>query len=223
MDFNPRLPCGRRRLHREQKMRDLRFQSTPPVWEATSIHVFPVAVSSVISIHASRVGGDGYERGRETRGIETISIHASRVGGDARPDYQSFLKTLFQSTPPVWEATRSLAMDYLLIRHFNPRLPCGRRRLSGSFPASHVRKFQSTPPVWEATTIYGNSTDGSKFQSTPPVWEATPKPRSDGSQVKKFQSTPPVWEATTTEISTLFHCRISIHASRVGGDHCLKY
>ena len=58
----------------------------------------------IISIHASRVGGDG----KSDSGIcsfECISIHASRVGGDAI------------------RLKRRLKMT-----HFNPRLPGGRRR-----------------------------------------------------------------------------------------------
>ena len=33
------------------------FQSTPPGWEATTLHIFN-APARIISIHASRMGGD---------------------------------------------------------------------------------------------------------------------------------------------------------------------
>ena len=57
-DFNPRLPGGRR--HAE---------------------VFRTTGSPLISIHASRVGGDVSFRWTRFAFV-TISIHASRVGGD---------------------------------------------------------------------------------------------------------------------------------------------
>ncbi len=78
------------------------FQSTPPGWEATFLHelvilrvfyfnprlpggrrhqiIFNDMFNFVISIHASRVGGDFGHPCQPT--ITGISIHASRVGGD---------------------------------------------------------------------------------------------------------------------------------------------
>ena len=56
-----------------------------------------------ISIHASRVGGD--EVALCSFRATTISIHASRVGGDTLVSIVLFSSILFQSTPPGWEAT----------------------------------------------------------------------------------------------------------------------
>ena len=61
-----------------------RFQSTLPVWGATRL-VAPFATGAGISIHAPRVGSDG-------------SIEFDRA--DQR----------FQSTLPVWGATNSIGM-----------------------------------------------------------------------------------------------------------------
>ena len=38
-----------------------------------------------------------------------ISIHAAREGGDTDPAYQKMQANLFQSTPPVKAATRSIS------------------------------------------------------------------------------------------------------------------
>ena len=56
-----------------------RFQSTPPGWEATGRELIDLVIDH-ISIHASRVGGDGGSK--EEAAQLKISIHASRVGGD---------------------------------------------------------------------------------------------------------------------------------------------
>ncbi len=57
----------------------------------------------VISIHAPRVGGDGYLA--YEGGGEDISIHAPRVGGDHYARMGLDMMQKFQSTPPVWGAT----------------------------------------------------------------------------------------------------------------------
>ena len=167
-----------------------------------------------ISIHASRVGGDIKALRPPTPRI--ISIHASRVGGD----------------PSI--SSRPLTYTY-----FNPRLPGGRRLTPDGYHG-WVFPFQSTPPGWEATyaaykaqlveliSIHASRVGGDRrviiqssfataFQSTPPGWEATPAP-APATQRRQFQSTPPGWEATgINDFECLLH-RISIHASRVGGD-----
>jgi len=55
------------------------FQSTPPAREAT-IPPLDAALGGLVSIHASRTGGDVSTRwDYDTSGV---SIHASRTGGD---------------------------------------------------------------------------------------------------------------------------------------------
>ena len=100
------------------------FQSTLPVWGATSRY-FPRPLGGTISIHAPRVGSDLRPlREGPARGI---SIHAPRVGSDQ----DHFLVVL-------------------LLCDFNPRSPCGERRTSNRGPAQGCG-FQSTLPVWGAT------------------------------------------------------------------------
>ncbi len=79
------------------------FQSTPPVWGATLTNPGQNYNELIISIHAPRVGGDARQQ-IELFG-KAISIHAPRVGGDAALLYRLQADTPFQSTPPVWGAT----------------------------------------------------------------------------------------------------------------------
>ena len=114
-DFNPRLPCGRRRY-------------SP----------FRLSMLRPISIHASRVGGDVFCC-CSLSFVAAISIHASRVGGDTPECVCTTAVLIFQSTPPVWEATTSIGSLNKPQVDFNPRLPCGRRqrRLRRYAPPQH--------------------------------------------------------------------------------------
>ena len=79
-DFNPRSPCGERQLRLKTGECTPLFQSTLPVWGATSNprHSHP---HFSISIHAPRVGSDRLQIFHAGSGI--ISIHAPRVGSDS--------------------------------------------------------------------------------------------------------------------------------------------
>ena len=80
------------------------FQSTRPVWGATASHLTRRS-SRRISIHAPRVGRDGQHCDYLCCG-HNISIHAPRVGRDATDHGSEYKKLIFQSTRPVWGATR---------------------------------------------------------------------------------------------------------------------
>ena len=56
----------------------------------------------------------------------------------------------FQSTHPVWDATLALCLRYPLLQNFNPRIPYG-MRLFVSHSHAVCGIFQSTHPVWDAT------------------------------------------------------------------------
>ena len=80
-NFNPRLPCGRRLLRS-----------------------LPVETSHWISIHASHVGGDKYLIDPNTAGTH---FNPRLPCGRRRKSTKSKIKfRTFQSTPPMWEATR---------------------------------------------------------------------------------------------------------------------
>ena len=171
------------------------FQSTRPVWGATgkvrlklltpriSIHAPRVGrdpapdhaggLGERISIHAPRVGRDqsvtlvGFDLG--------ISIHAPRVGRDSVGRVWIMHRNPFQSTRPVWGATRASHLSASILEfqstrpvwgatasavcgsctgiHFNPRAPCGARPLIAACLIA-VTGFQSTRPVWGATRWY---------------------------------------------------------------------
>ena len=123
------------------------FQSTLPVWGATFPRYGRGGRIS-ISIHAPRVGSD-LERALENLERRLISIHAPRVGSDSgrgtltesqknfnpRSPCGERRKALdrrrgasrFQSTLPVWGATRSPLVTRSSPFYFNPRSPCGER------------------------------------------------------------------------------------------------
>ena len=103
-----------------------------------------------------------------------ISIHAPRVGSDPEIYPTNHRLEIFQSTLPVWGATRYAGKtgkvnDKISIHaprvgsdkcgleaaaqnhHFNPRSPCGERPLGLSGKGYFTIRFQSTLPVWGAT------------------------------------------------------------------------
>ena len=147
MDFNPRAPCGARPSTCFNTRPFRIFQSTRPVRGATwrrsrRSHRAPdfnprapcgarrgfVATGyhlRVISIHAPRAGRDVHHGPAGLVG--SISIHAPRAGRD------SALSSLLALSPD-----------------FNPRAPCGARRLPWT-PGSSRLRFQSTRPVRGAT------------------------------------------------------------------------
>ena len=127
--FNPRAPCGARLPLDMLLSCAALFQSTRPVWGATHKCnlVHPV---QVISIHAPRVGrdlADGTVQchdcisihaprvGRDPKPYNLlccvqISIHAPRVGRDFFASSLSSPSLQFQSTRPVWGATKLNAL-----------------------------------------------------------------------------------------------------------------
>ena len=101
-------------------------------------------------------------------------------------------------------------------RHFNPRTPCGVRRLAAKAKGADV-VFQSTHPVRGATRSSRPGIHPPAFQSTHPVRGATDgKLRED--KTKVFQSTHPVRGATSGASTLMNMIHISIHAPRAGCD-----
>ena len=138
------------------------------------------------------------------------------MGCDLVIDREAGCLRAFQSTHPVWDATRAdealraivnfnpripygmrpgwLTLSMLLLLNFNPRIPYGMRRL----------RYCDAIALWE-------------FQSTHPVWDATSAGKAILSGLL-FQSTHPVWDATTIQTEGMTNARLSIHASRRGCD-----
>ena len=104
--------------------------------------------------------------------------------------------------------------------HFNPRAPCGARHTCCGLPGGKCG-FQSTRPVRGATGDYTVRVDDSVFQSTRPVRGATTLDNLNGYPVI-FQSTRPVRGATTRTGAWPSAMTISIHAPRAGRDACTQ-
>ena len=167
--FNPRSPCGERLKPMIKIANKKLFQSTLPVWGATSVNL---SKTIMVSRFQSTLPVWGATANPSTRTVPVvISIHAPRVGSD-----------------------RILPALQFLRYNFNPRSPCGERRVLVNAQCQCVQ-----------------------FQSTLPVWGATPGllPRV---AVFRFQSTLPVWGATCSVVGWICAWFISIHAPRVGSD-----
>ena len=194
----------------------MKFQSTLPVWGATW------AISSMTLPHWSfqstlPCGSDLSQARRQDKAWDFNPLPVWE-----RPCSSSltFSVVIFQSTLPVWGATR-----LELVRRY-----------------SYVI-FQSTLPVWGAATLGGHDPDAAGLISIhAPVWGATykihvlpplgmisihaPRVGSDSRgrapllRGPYFQSTLPVWERQNAHGTSLYLADISIHAPRVRSDRC---
>ena len=149
-NFNPRTPCGVRHGHIYLPGQPMPISIHAPRVGCDPINCKKILNLFVISIHAPRVGCDQAHLQRIH--LHRISIHAPRVGCDPRWCRWPRRSRPFQSTHPVWGATLSLLVFIRGNHHFNPRTPCGVRRLLLPVCADGQR-FQSTHPVWGATTL----------------------------------------------------------------------
>ena len=138
------------------------------------------------------------------------------MGCDQQPALPRIKMHIFQSTHPVWDATRDIANEYA-------------RCL-----------FQSTHPVWDATDVvvssdlvHGISIHASRmgcdlihrlwcfgleyFNPRIP-YGMRQYPKLPSCSPDRFQSTHPVWDATCSHVLEALGRDISIHASRMGCD-----
>ena len=149
VNFNPRSPCGERRLAWPAALTFRRFQSTLPVRGATAVRVFDWHLQLSISIHAPRAGSDylqqdapaapGYFNPRSPCGERlcpfrppsgscTISIHAPRAGSDIAPrSYAVIISRISIHAPRAGSDHSQVCKKQRDQHHFNPRSPCGER------------------------------------------------------------------------------------------------
>ena len=145
--FNPRPPCGRRLLFIGHRSAEVSISThVPRAGDDSALH--HAIYVRPISTHVPRAGDDRISSSsataatsfqptspvRETTRLSgnafprpSISTHVPRAGDDASPPF------LFHSRP-----------------YFNPRPPCGRRRIERGFPQDR-KLFQPTSPVRETT------------------------------------------------------------------------
>ncbi len=172
------------------------FQSTPPAREATFVLAFRRR-GKLVSIHASRTGGDGWER-------TTID-----------------LSILFQSTPPAREATGAVTAIGN-VTTFQSTPPAREATLVSKSVRKRQWMFQSTPPAREATLSWAAMTTAALFQSTPPAREATyTSTIRDGGMAVSIHASRTGGD-TTAAASGAADNDVSIHASRTGGDGRLR-
>ena len=221
-NFNPRSPCGERRKNISCFYIICNFNPRSPCGERHSPMITPPLPVS-ISIHAPRVGSDGDSAaddggdqhfnprspcGERQRQLYRPTVpHEFQstlpVWGATKPIRPDDSRPTFQSTLPVWGATRNLRRNGRRSGDFNPRSPCG-ERLILRITTQQTLIFQSTLPVWGATaTASRAAVAGNAFQSTLPVWGATDGGRR-GRGADGFQSTLPVWGATSSFVSFTF-------------------
>ena len=189
--FNPRIPYGMRHVKAHPMRWLLLFQSTHPVWDATSQGWSADPRQAFQSTHPVWDATTIRHRCGQCR---AISIHASRMGCDANHMWNGNRQYAFQSTHPVWDAT--------ILETFT----------------AHTSIFQSTHPVWDATLRFSFiSTVFCNFNPRIPYgMRRDDDPSSELPSV--FQSTHPVWDATSWWGTQRQQAKISIHASRMGCD-----
>ena len=151
-------------------------------------------------------------------GATGISIHAPRAGGDIFEVSNLFCPKEFQSTPPVRGATENGPELVNLPRDFNPRPPCGGRRIARTAMSISVVISIHAPRAGGDWDCPCHLHPRIAFQSTPPVRGATPYRQLFFALLYIFQSTPPVRGATKTSRYVKIGGGISIHAPRAGGD-----
>ena len=125
-------------------------------------------------------------------------------------------------------------------RHFNPRIPYGMRRGSGSndstdaaitIHASHTgcdcrfQRLQTSPCQFQSTPHTGCDIEGAvdkahthEFQSTHPIRDATLSPSAGRYRLGYFNPRIPYGMRLTDFLTVPLDIRISIHASHTGCD-----
>ena len=145
--FNPRSPCGERRIDLMIFISASKFQSTLPVRGATSPAFRKMAIStkfqSTLPVRGATIWLNHVIR------LDMISIHAPRAGSDDSRFSSFSVSSNFNPRSPCGERRRRTIL-HNKSGHFNPRSPCGERpeRLPR---ARKPYKFQSTLPVRGAT------------------------------------------------------------------------
>ena len=171
-----------------------KFQSTSPVWRTTNRHEREYACREYFNPRPPCGGRllKGIKRGK----VECISIHVPRVEDDQSSRYHKCLLLRFQSTSPVWRTTvydgtffdcsfdfnprppcggrRLSILLHLSVCHFNPRPPCGGRHITTPGNLAKIIISIHVPRVEDdALSTGGLSLKTTKFQSTSPVWRTT--------------------------------------------------
>ncbi len=185
-DFNPRTPCGVRRVRVGHFLRRDAISIHAPLAGCDPRGLLDLLVA-VISIHAPLAGCD---RAKMDAGQEDdISIHAPLAGCDDRFRHPLCPQLDFNPRTPCgvrpW-STAVIRINY----YFNPRTPCG-VRLPAPVWCTPPRVFQSTHPLRGATQIETDKANAGKFQSTHPLRGATARFRNNRPAGRHFNPRTP--------------------------------
>ena len=244
--FNPRAPCGARLTRYSSRLRATEFQSTRPMRGATAWMPLPEPPKE-ISIHAPHAGRDpngtqnaalyidfnprapcgarlnsadfsghstSFQSTRPMRGatigtgyvviIIGISIHAPHAGRDGHGGQHPAQDLDFNPRAPC--GARRVPSGCWSLSHwdFNPRAPCGARRLIGR-PQHIVDRISiHAPHAGRDDTVYKPPCASNPFQSTRPMRGATPAGTSINA-IPGFQSTRPMRGATAKVYKITLH------------------
>ena len=123
--FNPRSPCGERRVLHASYLSQAKFLPTLPLRGAT-FSTLRTFLMSRLQPHAPLAGSD--VRGHERRLVERVSTHAPLAGSDPLQTLAKDPVVKFQPTLPLRGATSPRGPSRRPPSRFNPRSPCGERR-----------------------------------------------------------------------------------------------
>ncbi len=191
-NFNPRSPCGERLVASRQAAKASLFQSTLPVWGATSKFDFynPLfAFQSTLPVWGATA--ENIYKKEDNH----ISIHAPRVGSDFSAHNGDLIK-----------------LD------FNPRSPCGERHLSAG--AGGMSGFISihAPRVGSDRGLSEGQEDSWYFNPRSPCGERLHHHQPGRKQGLISIHAPRVGSDRFGYLRCAQACEISIHAPRVGSD-----
>ena len=169
-NFNPRAPCGARRISRASSV--------------LGVHFNPRAPCGARRLFSFHVWHTLYFNPRAPCGARRLSKMETKTGRS------------FQSTRPVWGATRAGRAARRGSRDFNPRAPCGARRDLQIRHNLHFAISIHAPRV-------GRDDFVSQFTHNSLISIHAPRVGRDFRWIRSvfsrslFQSTRPVWGATT--------------------------
>ena len=137
------------------------------------------------------------------------------MGGDVIHLEGQMFDQLFQSTPPVWEATLSKIHSRTGFAVSIHASRVGGDQDDVCTAAADVVSIHASRVGGDQDDLVGRAGDVVSIHAS----RVGGDPDSHNvSYLDWFQSTPPVWEATMISSVTWRRIPVSIHASRVGGD-----
>ena len=203
--FNPRAPCGARRRRSRGCPRNRRFQPTRPLRGATGCYISQNNVWR-ISTHAPLAGRD-WRGGATVSTSRSISTHAPLAGRDVDSPAQTSVSGISTHAPLAGrdtDAARLLAVPW----YFNPRAPCGARRVSPYGRCQRECNFNPRAPCGARRSLHRIRSNKHQISTHAPLAGRDAWRSCRDSFLKSFQPTRPLRGATQERqaliTSTLF-------------------